>query len=275
MQRYLSRSCRAISMRMICLERSSNFLTNFIAILITSIIPGRRKQRTVKQLSRSSLKAQLGQQAHLRLPQMNKSRFQNQQRQEVLKLLRRPAENRFRRPVVKRFRRTRLKRTAIPVNRNLPKRLQKQKTRLKQILSRNSNISYTITYDPQGGLWKDGTSDLYEETYSVDTAAMIVTAPKRSGYTFLGWNTGSVTYQPGDTYHEKDANGVLTDATLTAQWRKNSPGSNQDTKPKDDSGKTPNTGDENNLSMWFSLLIATATAAVWLAAIRKRKTNDH
>lgn len=85
---------------------------------------GRRKQRTVKQLSRSSLKVQLGQQAHLRLPQMNKSRFQNQQRQEVLKLLRRPAENRFRRPVVKRFRRTRLKRTAIPVNRNLPKRLQ-------------------------------------------------------------------------------------------------------------------------------------------------------
>ncbi len=151
----------------------------------------------------------------------------------------------------------------------------KQKPRLKQILSRNSNISYTITYDPQSGLWKEGTSDLYEETYSVDTAAMIVTAPKRSGYTFLGWNTGSVTYQPGDTYHEKDANGVLTDATLTAQWRKNSPDSNQDTKPKDDSGKTPNTGDENNLSMWFSLLIATAAAAVWLAAIRKRKTNDH
>ena len=39
-------------------------------------------------------------------------------------------------------------------------------------------------------------------------------------------------------------------------------------------GKTPNTGDENNLSMWFSLLIATAAAAVWLAAIRKQKMND-
>ena len=136
-------------------------------------------------------------------------------------------------------------------------------------------ISYTITYNPKGGKWKDGTSGLYDETYSVDTAAMIVTAPKRSGYTFLGWNTGSVTYQPGDTYHEKDENGAFTDATLTAQWRKNTPDSNQtDTKPKEDSGKTPNTGDENNLSMWFSLLIATAAAAVWLAAIRKQKMND-
>lgn len=136
-------------------------------------------------------------------------------------------------------------------------------------------ISYTITYNPKGGKWKDGTSGLYDETYSVDTAAMILTAPKRKGFTFLRWKVGSVTYQPGDTYHEKDGNGVLTDATLTAQWRKDTPSSNQtDTKPKDDSGKTPNTGDENNLSMWFSLLIATAAAAVWLAAIRKRKSND-
>ena len=238
MQRYLSRSCRAISMRMICLERSSNFLMNSISVLITLIIPGRRKQRTVKQLNRGSLKAQLGQQAHLRLPQMNKSRFQNQQRQEVLKLLRRPAKNRFQRPTSKEPVSASSSET-IP--QDTPEKdsdssesqstetAAKQKPRLKQILSRNSNISYTITYDPQSGLWKEGTSDLYEETYSVDTAAMIVTAPKRSGYTFLGWNTGSVTYQPGDTYHEKDANGVLTDATLTAQWRKNSPDSNQDT----------------------------------------------
>ena len=202
MQRYLSRSCRAISMRMICLERSSNFLMNSISVLITLIIPGRRKQRTVKQLNRGSLKAQLGQQAHLRLPQMNKSRFQNQQRQEVLKLLRRPAKNRFQRPEPVSASSSETIPQDTPEKDSDSSESQstetaaKQKPRLKQILSRNSNISYTITYDPQSGLWKEGTSDLYEETYSVDTAAMIVTAPKRSGYTFLGWNTGSVTYQP-------------------------------------------------------------------------------
>lgn len=138
-------------------------------------------------------------------------------------------------------------------------------------------ISYTITYNPKGGKWKDGTSGLYDETYSVDTSAMILTAPKRKGFTFLGWKVGSVTYQPGDTYHEKDENGVLTDATLTAQWQKITPDSNPaDTQPKEESRKTPNTGDENNLSMWFSLLMAAAAAAVWLAAaeIRKRKMND-
>ena len=79
--------------------------------------------------------------------------------------------------------------------------------------------TYTITYDPAGGVWSDGSAGVISKTYSkTGDPAKILDAPTREGYEFVYWE-GSL-YQPGDTYNTRDEDGLLTDDTLTAVWKK-------------------------------------------------------
>ena len=79
--------------------------------------------------------------------------------------------------------------------------------------------TYTITYDPAGGVWPDGSTGVISKTYSkTGDPAKILDAPTREGYEFVCWE-GSL-YQPGDTYNTRGEDGLLTDDTLTAVWKK-------------------------------------------------------
>lgn len=79
--------------------------------------------------------------------------------------------------------------------------------------------TYTITYDPAGGTWADGTTDTVAKTYGkASEPAKIFDAPTREGYKFVRWEGSS--YQPGDVYDKRGKDGLLTDDTLTAVWEK-------------------------------------------------------
>lgn len=79
--------------------------------------------------------------------------------------------------------------------------------------------TYTITYNPAGGVWSDGSTGVISKTYSkTGDPAKILDAPTREGYEFVCWE-GSL-YQPGDTYNTRGEDGLLTDDTLTAVWKK-------------------------------------------------------
>lgn len=71
---------------------------------------------------------------------------------------------------------------------------------------------YTVTYNLKGG---NGTAPTQEalrngDKFTIASADGIT----KEGYTFAGWNDGTTTYQPNDTYTISTA-----DVTLTAQWK--------------------------------------------------------
>jgi uncharacterized repeat protein (TIGR02543 family) len=72
-----------------------------------------------------------------------------------------------------------------------------------------SPVSVTITYEPAGG---STTPSPQSGSYlgSISLAAAIT----KIGYTFTGWNDGSLTYGAGANYAISSASGI----TLTAQW---------------------------------------------------------
>lgn len=77
--------------------------------------------------------------------------------------------------------------------------------------------TYTITYDPAGGTWADGTAGTVAKAYGkASDPAKILAAPTREGYKFVRWEGSS--YQPGDAYDERGGDGLLADDTLTAVW---------------------------------------------------------
>ena len=70
-------------------------------------------------------------------------------------------------------------------------------------------ISRTVAYELNGGSGSAPT----ETSKTINQSFSIATAPTRSGYTFTGWNDGTLVYGPGASYL------VGTSAiTLTAQW---------------------------------------------------------
>ncbi len=80
--------------------------------------------------------------------------------------------------------------------------------------------AYTLTYDPAGGTWADGSTDAISRTYGkASDPATILDAPVREGYVFVRWE-GSSPCQPGDVYGKRGEDGLLTDDTLTAVWEK-------------------------------------------------------
>lgn len=79
--------------------------------------------------------------------------------------------------------------------------------------------TYTLTYDPAGGVWADGTTESISRTYGkASDPATILDAPTREGYVFVRWEGSS--YQPGNVYDKRGEDGLLTDDTLTAVWEK-------------------------------------------------------
>lgn len=165
--------------------------------------------------------------------------------------------------------------------------------------------TYTVTYDPNGGTWSDGSTAVRTVTKNIKVDQTIPEAPTREGYTFVEWRGSS--YQPGDAYNETDAAGFIGDS-LTAIWSQNSvtpdepatpvtPGSDTgetddkntaDSKTKgsttEDSGtsktgsgtddeSTMNTGDPAQ-TVWYAVSIAAAAAALAGILVWRRKREN-
>ncbi len=145
-----------------------------------------------------------------------------------------------------------------------------------------SEQTYTLTYDPNGGTWADGTTGAVSMTYGkASEPATILDAPTREGYRFVRWEGSS--YQPGDAYDTRGDDGLLTDDTLTAVWEKASspaqPGSATDggkAQPKADrtdaasQAAMPDTGDMNVMAAPVAAagFVALAAAAFMRHRIR-------
>lgn len=81
---------------------------------------------------------------------------------------------------------------------------------------------YTLTYDPNGGSWDDGSKDIKQEKTPKSEIQTIMKGPKRIGYEFEYWK-GSEFY-PEDKYvgeGTRNQFGRPVNHTLTAQWTPN------------------------------------------------------
>ena len=75
---------------------------------------------------------------------------------------------------------------------------------------------FTLSYDLNGGVGADGV-DYAKQTLPAGAKVTVNAAPSLDGHIFLGWDTGSATHQPGDTFE------LTVDTVLTAQWKKSEP----------------------------------------------------
>ena len=71
-------------------------------------------------------------------------------------------------------------------------------------------MSYTVTYDPNGGT---GTAPTTADTAEGGTFQLPANPFRRPGYQFTGWSYDGTVYQPGDTFTMPDH-----DVTFSAQW---------------------------------------------------------
>ena len=112
----------------------------------------------------------------------------------------------------------------------------------------NPKVKYKITFDPNGGKWKDSTEKLI---LSVEELGEFIfpEAPTREGYTFLGW--GETKIKPGT----KEVV-VFGDKTFKAMWKKND--------------ATPKTGD-NAMPYVYVLGLLTAASAMFILRAKKVK----
>ena len=80
----------------------------------------------------------------------------------------------------------------------------------------------------------------------------------------------SGSYQPGETYNEKDPDGFYGDDTLVAQWKSNGePEKDNDNEKGKDS---TNTGDDMNPGAYASaMLISTIMLAGYVVWLRRKK----
>ena len=69
-----------------------------------------------------------------------------------------------------------------------------------------------IRYNPNGGHWKDNSTDILTYYYDKGNILTLINPPTREGYRFLYWK-GSA-YKPGDKYT------VVDDHMFVAQWEK-------------------------------------------------------
>ena len=73
-------------------------------------------------------------------------------------------------------------------------------------------VKPSLSFDPNGGTWADGGTDVRKFDAGLETEFDIIDAPKRDGYTFVCWKGSE--YQPGDKYHAD------SDHAFTAEWQK-------------------------------------------------------
>ena len=78
-------------------------------------------------------------------------------------------------------------------------------------------ISYTITYDLDGGTVESPNPD----SYTVESPAFTLQNPSRSGYTFLGWTTAD---EPTPSTSVTISSGTTGNLSFLANWQKNSSG---------------------------------------------------
>lgn len=76
--------------------------------------------------------------------------------------------------------------------------------------------TYTISYDPAGGIWEDGSQNVKTVSDAKDLAQTILPAPSRPGYKFLYWKGSQ--FNPGQEYNQTNTYGHYTDHQLTAVW---------------------------------------------------------
>jgi uncharacterized repeat protein (TIGR02543 family) len=93
--------------------------------------------------------------------------------------------------------------------------------------------TYTVTFDKNGG--DTEASPAVQEAISGAQVGTLPTAPARSGYTFIGWNTQA----NGSGTAFTAATEVTDSITLYAQWRKNSSGSSGDSSDGSRGTSTP------------------------------------
>ena len=129
-----------------------------------------------------------------------------------------------------------------------------------------------LEFDPNGGTWADGGSDVREYEAGLETDFDIIDAPTRDGYTFEYWEGSE--YQPGQTYHAD------SDHVFTAKWKKNDSGSSggddtsggeKNAQTKSNPSKTPSTGDFVNPTLLLLLLLASSGTIAAIAKKRKRE----
>lgn len=124
----------------------------------------------------------------------------------------------------------------------------------------------TVTFDPAGGKWEDGTTAPKTITTNVGDEIAILEAPVREGYEFKHWEGSS--YQPGEKYQVPSGG-----HTFTAVWTKT-----VSTKPTDTSNDTkpgqalPATGENVGTYLWPSVLFLAAGGLLFV--FRKKKSKQ-
>ena len=147
----------------------------------------------------------------------------------------------------------------------------------------------TVTFDPAGGKWPDGTTAPKAVEANVGDEITILEAPAREGYEFQYWE-GSA-YRPGEKYRVPSGG-----HTFTAIWKKSSPtdptgtdptgttdptGPTDPTKPtgptdptKPTGPVTPKTGENGGSNLWPVLLFIIA-GTLLLTLFKRREYRNH
>lgn len=118
----------------------------------------------------------------------------------------------------------------------------------------------TVTFDPAGGKWEDGTTAPKTITANVGDEITILEAPAREGYEFRHWEDSA--YQPGNKYRVPSGG-----HTFKAVWEKTS-----STKPTDPDQTLPKTGENMGIYLLPSLLLFVASGL--LLVLLKKKSRQ-
>jgi uncharacterized repeat protein (TIGR02543 family)/LPXTG-motif cell wall-anchored protein len=121
-------------------------------------------------------------------------------------------------------------------------------------------ISYTVSYDSQGG------SNVSDGTYATGSSITLPTAPTRSGYTFAGWfaaSTGGTAL--GNSYSPPGTGNI----TLYAQWTSGSSSNTSQSQPSSPASLSAlaTTGSSSQTSIigfgLVAFLISLGAALIW------------
>ena len=113
-----------------------------------------------------------------------------------------------------------------------------------------------ISYDLNGGTL-DGKKGIITEEHTVGEVITVMKAPKRKGYKFDYWK--------GSKYHPGDKFTVAEDHTLTAVWKKDKGGGNEN----GNGGNSPATGDPG-IMPWLVLMLGSLAALSGFCLKRRR-----
>ena len=113
-----------------------------------------------------------------------------------------------------------------------------------------------ISYDLNGGTL-DGRKGIITEEHAVGEVITVMKAPKRKGYKFSYWK--------GSKYHPGDKFTVAEDHTLTAVWKKDKGGGNEN----GNGGNSPATGDPG-IMPWLVLMLGSLAALSGFCLKRRR-----